>query len=979
MKQLFLFYSLFIVQFICYSQEYFPENGEIHHAKKQKIALTNLILINQEFKETPSTTILIEGNKIVGIGKNISIPKDYVIRDLEGKYIFPSFIDLYSNHHIKKAAKASGRLFYDTKKKDRYWNEHILPEYNSAQDLKWNEGKASLLRKFGFGTINTHRENGMAQGTGMVLALNNDGSNLLKEKATTHYAFKRSASSYQMYPSSLMGMIATLDQMYYDKEWYKKTTDKRVDISLQAILENEALPTIFNTSEVHDLFRANAFAEKHQVNYIYKTIGDSYKALKEVKALGNTLIVPINFPKPYHFETIDEEKYLDLAKMKHWEAAPFNLALLEKEGIPFVITSTGVENSKDFEKNIQLAIHNGLSKERAFKALTSIPAKILALENSIGILQKNAFANFIISEKPPFSEGQILYQNWVLGKEYTLKDIESQSVSGKYRFNLAKNNYTLILKEKQNTIQGNLKQDTTALKTTITKTTNGLLLNFMDKDSSFVRVQATIKEKESWPLIAQYTSGKTLTSSLKKEVDTNTKKTKKSTNKSTETPSIYYPNASFGSKTIPESETILFKNATVWTNEKDGILLETDVLVRNGLIEKIGKNLKHPNAKTIDATGKHLTSGIVDEHSHIAIKRGVNEAGHNSTAEVSIAHVVDPEDVNIYRNLAGGVTTVQLLHGSANPIGGRSAIIKLKWGALANELLIKDQPKFIKFALGENVKQSNWGNGTRFPQTRMGVEQIITNYFDRAKAYEKNKKTGDFRFDIEMETLVEIMNKERFITCHSYVQSEILMLMQVAEKFAFNVNTFTHILEGYKVAEEMKAHGVAASTFSDWWAYKFEVNDAIPYNAAILHKQGIVVGINSDDAEMSRRLNQEAAKAVKYGNVSEEDAWKFVTLNPAKMLHLDDKIGSIKKGKQADIVLWSDNPLSIYAQADLTMIEGAIYFDKEKNKRLEAYNRKEKNRLSQKMMLAKAKGIKTQAIKKEKKVLYHCDTHTTEN
>jgi imidazolonepropionase-like amidohydrolase len=358
--------------------------------------------------------------------------------------------------------------------------------------------------------------------------------------------------------------------------------------------------------------------------------------------------------------------------------------------------------------------------------------------------------------------------------------------------------------------------------------------------------------------------------------------------------------------------------------------------------------------------------------------------GHNSTAEVTIQDVVNSEDINIYRDLAGGVTTSQLLHGSANPIGGRSAIVKWKWGAAPEEMLYKNQPKFIKFALGENVKQANWGidNPTRFPQTRMGVEQVFTDYFQRAKEYDESwkkfnagsKKGKAPRVDLEMQTIAEILNKERFITCHSYVESEILMLMNVTEKFNFKVNTFTHILEGYKVADKMKEHGVGASTFSDWWAYKFEVNDAIPFNGPIMHNQGLVVAYNSDDAEMSRRLNQEAAKAVKYGNISEEEAWKFVTLNPAKLLHIDDKVGSVKVGKDADVVLWSENPLSIYAKVEKTMIEGVVYFDLEKDAEKQQAISKERSLLIGQMLQEKNKGMSTQPPTKKEKKEYHCDT-----
>ena len=376
----------------------------------------------------------------------------------------------------------------------------------------------------------------------------------------------------------------------------------------------------------------------------------------------------------------------------------------------------------------------------------------------------------------------------------------------------------------------------------------------------------------------------------------------------------------------------------------------------------------------IDGTGKHLTSGIIDEHSHIAAS-SINEGGHNSSAEVTIEEVIDPEDINIYRNLAGGVTTIQILHGSANPIGGRSAIIKLKWGESANNLIFKNSPKFIKFALGENVKQSNWQSYNRFPQSRMGVEQLFIDYFNRAKEYDKIKKSGqEYRKDLELEVLSEILNKEMFISCHSYVQSEINMLMKVAEKFDFNINTFTHILEGYKVADKMKNHGVGASTFSDWWAYKFEVNDAIPYNAAILHNVGVTTAINSDDAEMSRRLNQEAAKTIKYGGMSEEDAWKTITLNPAKLLRIDDKVGSIKIGKDADVVLWNQNPLSVYAIAEKTIIDGAIYFDKERDNMLRKEIKQERTLLINMMMEEKNKGGKTQAVKRKVKTLLTCES-----
>jgi imidazolonepropionase-like amidohydrolase len=386
----------------------------------------------------------------------------------------------------------------------------------------------------------------------------------------------------------------------------------------------------------------------------------------------------------------------------------------------------------------------------------------------------------------------------------------------------------------------------------------------------------------------------------------------------------------------------------------------------------------------------HVSPGIIDEHSHIALA-SVNEGSQASSAEVKESSVIWPEDIDIYRQLSGGVVASQLLHGSANPIGGQSAMIKLRWGANADQMLVEGADGFIKFALGENVKQSNWGdfNTTRFPQTRMGVEQVYYDHFIRAREYDeawkKYKATASVkskkpitavapRRDLELETLAEILNKRRFVTCHSYVQSEINMLMHVADSMEFVINTFTHILEGYKVADKMKEHGVGASTFSDWWAYKMEVQDAIPYNAALLHKEGVVVAINSDDAEMARRLNQEAAKAVKYGGVPEEEALKFVTLNPAKLLHLDSRMGSLKVGKDADIVIWTDNPLSIYARAYRTYVDGICYYDMNEDKEMAKWMEQERARIIQKMLDAKGAGEPVIQPVFKSRNHFHCDT-----
>jgi N-acetylglucosamine-6-phosphate deacetylase len=362
------------------------------------------------------------------------------------------------------------------------------------------------------------------------------------------------------------------------------------------------------------------------------------------------------------------------------------------------------------------------------------------------------------------------------------------------------------------------------------------------------------------------------------------------------------------------------------------------VLVESGKIVAVGRDIEVPqDAVVIDATGKHVTPGIIDCHSHIATDGGVNETGQTITAEVRIGDFIDHQDINIYRQLAGGVTCANILHGSANTIGGQNQVIKFRWGLLPGELKFASAPPGIKFALGENVKQSNWGDGShsRYPQTRMGVEQLVRDAFQAAIEYRRvwnewrRSKTGlPPRVDLELEALSEVLAGQRLIHCHAYRQDEILALLRTCDAFGVRIATFQHILEGYKVADVMAKHGVGGSSFSDWWAFKFEVYDAIPYNGALLRDAGVLVSFNSDDAELGRRLNLEAAKAMKYGGVPEAEALKFVTLNPARQLGIDKHVGSLEAGKDADLVVWNHSPLSTYTRCEQTWVDGRPYFDR---------------------------------------------------
>ncbi len=423
---------------------------------------------------------------------------------------------------------------------------------------------------------------------------------------------------------------------------------------------------------------------------------------------------------------------------------------------------------------------------------------------------------------------------------------------------------------------------------------------------------------------------------------------------------VNYPLGAFGRETIPvQARPTAFVHATIWTCGPAGLIEDGTLIVAEGKIVAVGKEIAIPEgADVIDVRGMHITPGVIDCHSHAATDGGVNESTQAITCEVRVGDFIDANDITIYRQLAGGVTAANILHGSANPIGGQNQVIKLRWGQTGDGMKFTEAPQGVKFALGENVKQSNWENANdRYPQTRMGVEQLYRDSFEAARDYARkmdawklNRRGLPPRRDLELDALREILDGDRWIHCHSYRQDEILALLRILKQYEITIGTFQHILEGYKVADEMAKAGAMASAFSDWWAYKFEVYDAIPHAGALMHKQGVVVSFNSDDGELARHLNQEAAKAVKYGGVPREEALKFVTLNPAKQLRIDHLVGSLEVGKQADFVIWNGDPLSNFSRCEQTWIDGRCYFHRDEDDRMQRESFERRNVLIQKIL-----------------------------
>lgn len=970
-----------------------PTNGPRNEISNVYVFTHANIFISPE-KSVKDGMLMVVDGKVSQVGTDFSIPKGAIVTDLGGKYIWPSFIDAWSNYGIEKPRREGNNRQGQQHTPERPGaynaNDAIKADQRAAELFRVNAQTAEKLRKSGFGLSASFISDGIARGTSCVVFLGAETENsmLLKSDVANHFSLDKGTST-QSYPEAHMGAIALLRQTFSDANWYQNTKPGFTDLSLTALNQNQALPKFFESRMRYDILRGAALGKEFGYSFIFKGLGDEYQYVNALKQLGAQVILPLNFPDAMDVEDPIDAANVNLDDMMHWEMAPANPAILYAAGVPIAFTSAGLRNTDDFIPNIRLAINYGLPFIEAMRALTVTPAKMLRVDAEVGTLDMGKWANFIITSDSVFAEGNSYREHWVKGKRYIINYPDSLPKSGFFTFKTKDLTRKLEITTSGDRMSGKLwLKDSVSVPFNFNLNNGNAYASFDGKDNWKGQVRFN-----GWATASGFSGTLTLPdgSSQSVSITRDSLKTDKPASAAKKLQpfdwksKMRYPYMEYGWKELPKQETVVIRNATVWTMTADSVMANTDVLIVNGKISKIGSKLQAPaGCREIDGTGYHLTPGLIDEHSHIAVSGGVNEGTRSVTSEVDIDDVLNASDINIYRQLAGGITTSHLLHGSANTIGGQTALIKLRWGRIPNELRFEGADPFIKFALGENVKQTNWGPDfkDRFPQTRMGVEQTLIDAFVRAKAYQaemskwraSGMKGPEPRKDYTLETLSRILQQKQFITCHSYVQSEINMLMHTADSMGFKVNTFTHILEGYKVADKLKAHGAYASTFSDWWAYKYEVIDAIPYNAAIMTKAGVITAINSDDAEMARRLNQEAAKTIKYGGMTPVQALSMVTLNPAKMLHIDNRVGSIALGKDADLVLWSAYPLSIDAKPMYTFVDGIAYFDFNRDLQMRREMAAERARLIQLMIEAKKAGKPTSKPMLKEARLYECES-----
>jgi imidazolonepropionase-like amidohydrolase len=930
-------------------------------------------------------TLVVRDGRIEAVGRRLTPPRGAAVRDLRGATIYPGLIDaslpvgLPSIPWPREVSNAPGEPTGGAGAGGAgglggagasSWNPLVTPQQRIERDLVADSLSLALrktLRGQGITAALVSPARGIVKGQSAVLALGDGpiGSLVIKPQAALHLTLATPFNFQNRgYPTSPMGALALIRQTFLDADWYGRAQAAAArDARLPRVESDEGLatlaawqattaPLVIDAQDENYALRAHRLGKELGRTTIVRGSGREYRALEQIDASGRAFVVPVAFPRAPIVDSPEQSRNVSLEELMHWDLAPENPARLARAGVTFALTSDRLEDKGTFLAQVRKAVERGLSPDAALAALTTTPARLLGVEDRLGTLDPGRHASFVITDGDLFSKATRVRETWIDGEPYPIKPWPEVDVRGRWvaRFTpapsgvAANDTLVLVLSGAPDSLGGTLRlgRDT---KVKSAQVLERRLFVTVPGDSAGVagllRLSAAVErgvlEGEGvWPDGATFAWSARRVAGWVPPPDTSRAKPPK-----VALAEPNFPFGDFGRARVPEQPGLVaFEHATVWTCGPKGRLEDATVVVERGKIRSVGTGERAPaGALVVDARGMHLTPGLIDAHSHSGTDGGINEGGQNTTAEVRIGDFIEPADIAIYRELAGGLTAAHILHGSANAIGGQSQLIKLRWGMADEDLKFEGWPGTIKFALGENPKQSNFpgANGqasTRFPQTRMGVEQLIRDKFTAAREYLAEKRAGKmagglpFRKDLELEAIGEILEGRRIIHCHSYRQDEILMLIRLSEEFGIQVGTFQHILEGYKVADAMARHGAGGSSFSDWWAYKMEVIDAIPYNGALMHNAGVLVSFNSDSDELARRLNTEAGKAVKYGGVPEEEALKFVTWNPARQLKVESRVGSIEPGKDADLALWSGPPLSAYSRCEQTWIDGRRYFDR---------------------------------------------------
>jgi imidazolonepropionase-like amidohydrolase len=937
-------------------------------------AFTNATIVTSPGQVLNNATLVIRNGVIEAVGRNVNPPADARVWNMEGKTLYPGFIDPHTDLGMNDP-----RVELD--RGNMSWNPNLRSHLRAENEYNREDDGSSKLRNLGFTTALSMPPLGIFRGQGAVVSLN-DGEvsgRVVKSGIAQGVSLTNNRDFGFTYPTSQIGMIALVRQTFYDADWYSRAQAAyqsnpqglqrpESNAALEALGDavNGRQPVIFQAYSDEDILRALRITDEFSLNSWILGNGHEYKVSDVLSERNVPVILPLAFPDAPNVDTPEDALNQNLSTLRHWYTAPENPARMANAGVTFALTTNGLDNPSHFFTNLRKAVELGLDRDAALAALTTTPASLLGIDSTHGSLAQGKAANIVVADGDLFENGSRILDVWVDGEHYRVNRERELDPRGEWRI-ASNGNIDGILNITESrpgrfggtmTIRGT---EIDLKSVAFEDAPRRIRAEFSGSDAGIdgpVRLTASISGENLYGWAEIHGSDRVQLSAerISTPEAEESESSSRSVRRDLELADIR-PFMEYGRESIPEQpRNVMIRNATIWTMGAEGVLENADMLVTEGRVAEVGHNLRAPRRTVeIDAEGRHVTPGMIDAHLHSGVD-GVNEIGNAIVPEVRLGDVLNINNIWMYRQLAGGLTTAHVMHGSANPIGGQNVHIKMRWGALSDDLKIDGAPRTVKFALGENPKRVG---SDRYPETRMGTEQIIEDRFRMArdyearwKAWEENPSGLPPRKDLRLEALVDILNEDILVQSHSYRQDEILMLMRLAERFDFTIKAFHHGVEAYKVAPELAEHGAGAVVWSDWGGFKIEAYDNTNYNARLLHEAGVVTSLHSDNSQIATRMNWEAAKMVRAG-VDPETALSMVTSSTAKLLGIDDRVGSLESGKDADFVIWNGDPLSTETKAEQTWIDGRKYFDLEEDLELQKAVERERQELIKLIMEVK--------------------------
>ena len=925
-------------------------------------AFTGARIVVSPGRVLDNATLVVRDGVIEAVGTGVDVPADARVWPMSGRTLYAGFIDAHADLEIDAPPPEGERDPGPV-----HWNPQVRADFSAAGDFRDDAERRSALRSQGFTTAHAVPRLGIFRGRTAVVSLG-DGparERVLRPAVGHSLSLSGSRELGGSYPNSPMGAIALVRQTLLDADWYIRVWDayQRAPRGLQPPETNAALasldgvvqrdePLIVETRSEEEILRARAIAGEFPVALWLRGSGEEYRILDVLADLTVPLVLPLAFPEAPDVESPEDALDADLDELRHWYLAPENPGRVAAAGVQFALTADVLDDVADFLPNLRSSVERGLPRDVALASLTVNPARMLDIASTHGTLEAGKLANIVITDGDLFDDDTEVRDVWVQGERYVINPDPAVDPRGQW----------IVASSDDARLNGRLTVTGTPSRLRGTVTLNGqpeVTLSEVDAGTEagrlhvafpgraigvtgVVRLSGSISGDEAygWSALPDGTNRswraerteRTIVADNSNGGDDNGNGNGNGADghASSLVLADIRPAVAFGRERLPEQpEHVLVRNATVWTQGPQGRIDNADLLVTRGKVTRVGRGLDAPAGATIvDATGKHVTPGLIDAHVHTSTS-GTNESGFAIVPEVRMGDVVTHNSIDMYHQLAGGLTLGHVMHGSANPIGGQNVFLKMRWGALPDQLKLEDAPRTVKFALGENPKRRE----DRYPDTRMGTQQIIRDHFMAARDYERtwqrwesNREGLPPRRDLRMEAIVDILNEDLRVQSHGYRQDEFLALVRLAEEFDFSIQALQHAVEAYKIAPELAASGVAAVVWSDWSSFKVEAYDGTPYNAKILLDAGVLTSLHSDDGQISSRMNWEAGKMLRTG-IGEEDALSLVTNRTAAVFGLEDRVGSLQPGFDADFVIWNGHPLSQFTRAEQTWIDGRRYFD----------------------------------------------------